>query len=146
MIEQALADYLIRTEKIILEKKINFPIVNTSLTLNVICVDNNSEKILIDINRKGTLKLTRCTYHKRYQTNITLIRLDIDTKPHRNPDGTKVGPTHIHIYKEGYGDKWAYPLDEFDCFSNTDDLVQAFIDFCKFCNIKEIPIVQVVMT
>ncbi|ADQ06578.1 putative Lj965 prophage protein [Caldicellulosiruptor hydrothermalis 108] len=146
LLEQELANYLIQTKKAILEKQIVFPMVDSSLTLNVVCLDNISERLLIDINRKGTFKLTRCTYNERYQTVITLVRLDIDTKPHRNPDGTVIGPNHIHIYKEGYGDKWAYPLEDFKCFKNPKDLIQTFVDFCRFCNIVEIPTVQAVMT
>lgn len=142
MINQELADYLIREEKSIIERSITFPFKNENLILNVVCNNNNMEKLLIDINRKGTFKLTRCTYQNRYQLSIPLVRLDIDTKPHRNPDNTIVSPTHIHIYREGFMDRWAYPLDEFDVFRNTNDLIQTFLDFCEYCNIKCIPIIQ----
>lgn len=149
MLDQATADALIGCDKEIVEKDIIFPKQNDILILNLICI-NNSEKLLLDINRKGTFKLTRCTYQNRYQTNTQLIRLDIDTKPHRNPDHQVISPTHIHIYREGYGDSWAYPLNNIpnrpnSIFTNTSDLVQTFFDFCKFCNISKIPLVQGVL-
>lgn len=54
---------------------------------------------------------------------IMLVRIDTqDATYHINPDGkTKILPyqPHIHIYKEGYGDKYAYLLPYE--FSKTDD-------------------------
>lgn len=149
MLEQVTADELIRCDKEIIEKDIIFPKQNDILILNLICI-NSSEKLLLDINRKGTFKLTRCTYQNRYQTNAQLVRLDIDTKPHRNPDHEVISPTHIHIYKEGYGDSWAYPLNnipdmEYNIFTNTSNLVETFMDFCMFCNISKIPSIQGVL-
>lgn len=147
MITQELADYLLKTEKKIIESEIIFPIQGENIILNSVCINNNQEKLLIDINRKGTLKLTRSTYQGRYQTNIILLRIDIDTKPHRNPDNTIISPTHIHIYREGYGDKWAYPLENYECFLdiNKNNLVEVFVKFCEFCNITEIPRIQEVI-
>ena len=88
--------------------------------------------------------LNRITYHQRVFTNITLLRLDIDTKPHRNPDGKKINGTHLHVYREGYGDSWAYELNDpalhelwpkFD-FSTLlqEDLINKFYSFAKLCN------------
>ena len=31
--------------------------------------------------------------------------------PHTNPDDQIIGGTHLHIYKEGFDDRWAYPID-----------------------------------
>lgn len=61
-------------------------------------------------------------------TNIALLR--IDKNFHTNPDGTKLSDTHIHIYQEGYGDKWAYPLDNFDL----DDVHTSFLKFLDKIN------------
>lgn len=61
-------------------------------------------------------------------TNIALLR--IDKNFHTNPDGSKLSNTHIHIYQEGYGDKWAYPLDDF----NMDDTNTSFIKFLDKIN------------
>lgn len=45
---------------------------------------------------------------------------------------------HIHIYKEGYNDKWAYYLDA-NKFKDIDDLAQVLKDFLNLLNIKHIP-------
>ena len=144
MLAQEVADYLIDLEKkIINTTTITFPTTNDITTLEAISIDEK-EKFLLDINRKGTFKLTRCTYQTRYRVENILVRLDIDTKPHRNPDNKKISPTHIHIYKEGYGLRWAYPLEEFKnyTFTNTKDFFQTFSEFCGFCNVKKLPFIQ----
>ncbi|SHK55137.1 DUF6978 family protein [Paramaledivibacter caminithermalis] len=146
MLIQEIADNLIIMKKNIIDNDIVLPIPNDFIKINVASIDNK-EKFILDVNRKGTFKLTRCTYQERYQTSIPLIRLDVDTKPHRNPDNKVILGTHIHIYKEGYGDKWAFPLDEIEnnCFTDLKNLTQTFLDFCQYCNIENIPSVQEVI-
>lgn len=96
----------------------------------------------LDVNRSGIIELKKFTLQNRYMV-IPLIRLDIDSAPHINPDGTKVSRNHIHIYKEGYGDSWAYELNEINdnCFDNCSEFSNFFLQFCKYCNI-EIPQAQ----
>jgi len=43
---------------------------------------------LIDANRRGRIKLTKCTYLERYRVVDVLARLDIDGPPHTNPTVT----------------------------------------------------------
>lgn len=142
--EQKTADHLIDLKKRIIDPYITFPSSNNKLTLNVESTDG-SESFLLDINRAGSIKISRCTFQERYSVTIALIRLDLDeSKPHQNPDGTVIKGPHIHIYKEGYGDRWAYLLREMSpCpFSNTSNLLTAFIEFCSYCNINSIPEIQ----
>lgn len=61
-------------------------------------------------------------------TNLVLAR--IDKGWHTNPDGTKVSGVHIHIYQEGYNDKWAYSIDNF----NFDDASGSFLKFLEKVN------------
>ena len=96
--------------------------------------DDKREKFLLDIWR-GTYRLSKVRYQTRARGVIVLVRLDIDGSPHTNPDGTKLNGTHIHLYREGYEAKWAFPLDP-DEFRNPKDILQSFEDFCKYCNIK----------
>lgn len=64
----------------------------------------------------------------RYKNIQNLLRVDLEGPDHDNPDGTVVECPHIHIYKEGYGLSWAYPLqDEID--TNPFDLISVLIDF-----------------
>ena len=70
-----------------------------------------------------------------------LARIDIDAAPHRNPDDIEVPGTHIHIYREGWGDKWAQPLPA-DKFPPPHDLMTLIYSFCSFCSIIQPPVIQ----
>ncbi len=92
--------------------------------------------IKLDISR-GRLNLERRKYQNRTRQCIILARLDFNS-PHRNPDGEEIGVPHLHLYKEGYNDKWAYPVPT-DIFSNTDDHFEVLNDFMNYCNITDKP-------
>lgn len=92
---------------------------------------------LIDVNRRGKIKLTRCSYLERYRVVDILARLDIDGPPHTNPtaaapplpilaphNGATVPCPHFHFYVEGYEAKWAVPASGAG-FTQTGDLVLA---------------------
>ena len=53
----------------------------------------------------------------------------------RDPWATLWRPGGRHVYREGFDDRWAYPLDP-DEFRNPHDLVQALIDFCHSCSVE----------
>ena len=72
---------------------------------------------------------------------IVLVRLDFNGPPHRNPDGTDILCPHLHIYREGYGDKWAIALPKAK-FSNETDPWVMLQDFMNYCNIEEKPNIQ----
>lgn len=115
--------------------------------------ENTHEEYLIDINKKNCT-LSRITYQNRVRKTIVLLRFDVDTKPHKNPDGEVIEGTHMHIYQEGYLDSWAYSLSdhrlqgiltECNLPSNLLDLATAdqercFEAFTRLCNIKRYPI------
>jgi len=153
MTEEEALDF-IASEKLILEDKMKFPKKDEAIMLNAITKNNPNEKFIIDINRKRAI-LSRCTFQQRVYTTFPLVRLDIDTKPHRNPDEKLIAGTHIHIYKDGHNITWAYPLNheflrqinpEFDttlfCDTTCHDIT--FLNFCKFCNILKTPMFQIV--
>lgn len=73
--------------------------------------DDGREAFIIDVNRRGKIKATKCTYQERYQVVEILLRLDVDGPPHENPDGTVVPCPHMHVYREGYAAHWAFPLE-----------------------------------
>lgn len=72
---------------------------------------------------------------------VVLVRLDLGGAPHRNPDGEKIPVPHIHIYREGYGDKWAMPVPT-DQFRAVADVWTTFEDFLQFCNITQPPYID----
>ncbi|MDD6716645.1 MAG: hypothetical protein PUF49_09750 [Firmicutes bacterium] len=89
-----------------------------------------------DIDRRGKIEF-KTKFQERYETNDVLVRLDLNSPDHINPDGSKVGRYHIHIYKEGYADRWAYNINEYG-FKIDAPFRDNFYRFCNFCNI-EIP-------
>ena len=58
---------------------------------------------------------------------------------HKNPDGKIIKGAHIHIYKEGYGDKFAYPITDFGINRTNYTIKKMFTILLKFCNFVEIP-------
>jgi len=131
---------LVLLKKLSSFNSIEFPTLGSCLILDAVDVDER-ESFLLDVQRKGKLKPTKCTYQKRYQSVEILLRLDIDGPTHDNPDGESVPCPHIHIYREGYADKWAYPLPA-AAFPDATDLVITLTDFLKYCKINRIPSVQ----
>ncbi len=98
------------------------------------------EEFLLDMHR-GSINLKKVTYQERVRKSIVLLRLDLGTAPHRNPNGEEIPPLHLHRYREGFGDKWAFPLPR-DCFEDLNDLYQILKDFMKFCNIVKPPVIR----
>ena len=119
--------------------QIDFPAAGAFLQLDVRSNDER-EEFIIDVNRRGKIKLSKCTYQERYAIVEILLRLDIDGPPHENPDGTEVPCPHIHVYREGFGDKWAQPLPSH--FTHPTDLVVTLREFLKYCNVKDVPSIQ----
>jgi hypothetical protein len=105
---------------------------------------DDRERFLLDIWR-GTLRLTKLKFQNRARTVVVLVRLDIDGAPHTNPDGRRLSGTHLHLFKEGFDDKWAYPVDP-SAFSLLSDPGTTFQEFCAFCRIESPPPVQGVIS
>lgn len=77
-----------------------------------------------------------------------MLRLDVGGSFHRNPDAEieclpedpfrdihgscigryfEIGEPHIHYYREGFGDSWAYPVD--GLFSDIGDVHNTFEEY-----------------
>jgi len=116
MLPQQKADQLIQVPKLLVASSaIQFPIAGDSIQLEAKS-QNGRDTFMFDVNRKGRIKLSRCTYQERYAV------------------------VEILVYCEGYGDKWAYsvPPD----FTNTTDLVRTLQDFLGYCRVDSIPSIQ----
>ncbi len=132
MLTQQEADNLLETLKQIqnVDKQMSFPAPGDAEKLSLVSEDGKHE-FIVDINRKGYVAIAeKCTYQGRYQKDNILLRLDICASEHTNPDGSIVPASHLHVYREGYGDKWAYELPEE--IIHPDDLIQTTIDFLKY--------------
>ncbi|NLL36213.1 MAG: hypothetical protein GX256_01675 [Fretibacterium sp.] len=96
-------------------------------------------EFLLDISR-GTIRITKYTFQNRGFKSVVLARLDIDGNPHRNPDGEDIGRTHLHLYDELYGDKWAYPPPPI--FTNPCDAFLTLDQFLDFCHVVTKPVIS----
>lgn len=113
-----------------------YPSLGGAINIPVLSIDLR-EKFIIDVSR-GRVNLLKGTNQLRSHQVIVLVRLDFNGSPHRNPDGEEIACPHMHIYQEGYGDKWAYPLPD-GVFSNLDDGLQTIRDFMGYCNVTTLP-------
>ncbi|MBZ5630491.1 MAG: hypothetical protein LAO06_16660 [Acidobacteriia bacterium] len=103
---------------------------------------DEKEQFMLDIWR-GTIRIAKLKKQTRARKITVLARLDVDGSPHTNPDGTTIGGTHLHLYKEGFEDRWAFPVPS--SFSNLTNINQVFVDFCAYCNIQRPPATQVAL-
>ena len=152
MLTQSEADNLINISKM---KESNdsdsygFPRPGEKLTIPIISHDEQ-ENFLIDVSR-ARIRLTKCTYQERYQQMVILVRLDLDGPPHTNPEvvsvplpylmphnGQTIDCPHLHLYVEGFMDKWAIPAPN-DEFPDTTNLYTTLQNFFHYCNIVEPP-------
>jgi len=117
---------------------ISFPL-GADDTYELVAVENR-ERFLLDVWR-GTLRLTKFKFQNRVRTVVVLVRLDVDGAPHTNPDGLTLSGTHLHLFREGYEDRWAYPVDP-KAFTLLSDAGATFYDFCAYCKIESPPPVQ----
>ena len=137
---QAEAEALIAMEKHrVNEESSDFPKDGESVTLPLQSADRR-EQFLLDLSR-GRIDLRKVKMQNRGRQVVVLVRLDLGGAPHRNPDGEEIPVPHLHVYREGYGDKWAVPVPA-DHFGNLDDVWQALDDFMGYCNITQPPRIQ----
>jgi hypothetical protein len=119
---------------------VQFPSIGGKLVIPLQSVDK-TEDFILDVNR-SRINIAKITHQNRAHIVVVLLRLDINGSPHRNPDDETVPCPHLHIYREGYGDKWAFPLKT-EQFGDTSDMVQTLTDFLNVCNVVELPPIQV---
>jgi hypothetical protein len=134
---QAEADALIAMEKHrASEERACFPMFGQSVVLPLQSADRR-EQFLLDLSR-GRIDLLRVKMQNRGRQVVVLVRLDLGGAPHRNPDDEEIPVPHLHVYREGYGDKWAVPVPA-DRFSNLADVWVTLEEFMRFCSITQPP-------
>jgi hypothetical protein len=155
LITQLEANKLIAMQKIKEKSEsYNFPFQGEILNIPLVSKDKR-ESFLITVNRGK--KQFKCSYLERYDKVIILVRLDLDGPPHINPDevpnisekplsnifsfyGQIIQCPHLHLFVEGYDDKWAIPALS-EIFPRTKDLYKTLEDFLSYCNIVDIPLI-----
>ena len=137
---QAEADALIAMEKHrTTEQRIDFPMGGQSLVLPLQSADKR-EQFMLDL-RCARIDLRKVKIQNRARQVVVLVRLDLGGAPHRNPDDVEVPAPHLHIYREGFGDKWAIAVPA-ERFRNMNDVWATLDDFLLFCNITQPPHIE----
>jgi len=98
---------------------------------------DQTESFLLDVSA-SEFKLSKFRYQSRGRRIHILARLCIDGTPHTNPDGERMEGTHVHFYREGYEDKWAYPVDP-KMFVDVTDRESTLSNFLGLCNVEDPP-------
>jgi len=138
-LSQTEADALFKMKKIRLNVEHHeYPNRGGSLRIPLVS-KNKRETFMLDITR-GRIDLSQGTLQNRARQVFILARLDYNGPPHINPDGTEIPCPHLHLYREGYGDKWAVSVPA-EYFKLINDRWETLQDFMKFCNITKKPII-----
>lgn len=140
-LDQNQADELIKMDKKSLAiDEIDLPDFGGSINISMSSIDER-EAFSIDVSR-GRVELTRGKNQSRGRGVVVLLRLDYCGAPHRNPDGEEMPCPHLHVYRAGFGDKWALPLPQ-GVFTNFSDHVVTLVEFMQYCNVKIPPKIKV---
>ena len=132
------ADALLAMQKHYLgTNRFEFPEMGGSLRLPLHSTDQR-EEFSLDITR-GTIVLEKNTFQNRARKALVLVRLDLGGPPHRNPDGEEMPCPHLHLYREGFGTRWATPMPP--NFATIKDTLELLDEFMNFCNIVSKPII-----
>ncbi|MGB4781258.1 DUF6978 family protein [Candidatus Methylomirabilis sp.] len=112
------------------EERFFFPGLGGAIRIPLHSADRR-EEFSLDVTR-GRVVLEKNTFQNRARKAVILARLDLGGPPHRNPDGEEIPCPHLHLYREGYGDKWAMNSpEEFVGVDDSWQLLAMFMDFCK---------------
>lgn len=137
---QAEADALIAMEKHRAnDERVDFPMGGQSVVLPLQSA-NRREQFLLDLSR-GRIDLLKVKMQNRGRQVVVLVRLDLGGAPHRNPDDTEIAAPHLHVYREGYGDKWAIAVPA-ERFRNVADVWTTLEDFLRYCNVTQPPQIE----
>ena len=121
------------------DKVHNYPWYGGGIRIQLESTDKK-ETFFLDVTR-SQVKLGKGTYQNRARGVVILARLDFGGAPHRNPDDEEISCPHLHVYREGYGDRWAIPLPA-DRFTHLNDPWSLLQEFLEFVNITTPPILQ----
>jgi hypothetical protein len=121
------------------EARSDFPMGGQFLSLPLESADRR-EQFLLDMSR-GRIDLRKVKMQTRGRQVVVLIRLDLGGAPHRTPDDADIPAPRLHVYREGYGDKWAIPVPA-EHFRDLSDVWTTCGDFLRYCNITRPPYLE----
>jgi hypothetical protein len=134
---QVEADALLGMQKVPADSETrDYPSFGGAVSIPLVSADKR-ESFSLDLSR-GRVEILRVKYQNRARQVLVLARLELAGPAHRNPDGTEVSCPHLHVYREGFADKWAVVVPA-NKFPNTTDPWEALQDFMRYCNIVQAP-------
>jgi hypothetical protein len=137
---QSEADALIAMEKRRADSgEYDFPELGGAVSIPLVSPDRR-ENFLLDLSR-GRIDLAKVKFQNRARQVVILVRLELSGPAHRNPDGQEVSCPHLHLYREGFGDKWAFPVPR-EAFDDLSEIWRTLEDFMRYCNITEPPAIR----
>ena len=133
---------LLSLSKKFAQDNVHLPLIGYNDVFDIISKETK-DKFFLDIDRRGKIELSKLKIQTRYAvTKLPLVRIDVNSPPHINPDGTKTSRNHIHIYRQTEYDTgnlpWAYDLEEVFEFPNgmeNINFMEVFYHFCEYCRI-----------
>ena len=143
------ADRLMAMDKVAMEvRQYHFPTPGKKLEIPLVSRDEK-ERFTFSIYR-GKRSVLKCTYQELHGGQCVLVRLDLNGPKHTNPqvllppegfdeyNGTEFTESHLHLYVEGYDDKWALPASDkgFIEVSEMSHLSENLMKFLDFCNVR----------
>ena len=153
MLSQVEADRFINMDKKLSEGSgFVLPSPGQFLELKATSLDNR-DQFIFSIQR-GRLRLEKYSQQERYADTVVLARLCVKYKEHTNPSvfippdpslsqyvGKNIGDTHLHVYFEEVGDRFAIPVPPGN-FRDLSNLTVTTVDFLKYCHVINIGTVQ----
>lgn len=134
------ANILLNLEKYYIgDNSYKYPVVGGALHISIHSKDKK-EEFSLDI-RRSSIEFSKNTFQNRAKKAIVLLRLDMGGSPHRNPDDREIMSPHLHIFREGFHDKWAYPLPD-NIFTDLNNIATVLDEFMNFCKIIKKPIIE----
>ena len=130
---------------------VDFPEAGGKLLLELVS-DDPKELFLANVTR-GHVDVRQCSYAARARHVYVLRRLDLEGPPHGNPDvgevpmpfpapfnGQRLPCPHLHLYVEGFLDKWAIPPTA-GIMDPAGDLYNTMRLFLTYCKVDPLPTV-----
>ena len=149
-ISQAEADALLALPKIFKgDEPLEFSMTTPMDYERVLLSNDRREEFILTIER-GNRKRARLKYQTRARKIVVLARLDLDGPAHRNPPDSPHRPNerllcpHLHLYREGFEDRIAYPISDIPDFivTNASSGLVWLEYFLKFCHVGGVPAIQ----
>ena len=139
------AQELIQTLKELLKTGVYYlPRVGKSDHLFLRSVQSPKDRFTVYINRSSRIVENKYSLLLHYPEE-GLLRIDINGREHKNPDGSLVSCPHIHMRIKDTGAWDAYAFDLPAVFGDTEDCAATLRDYLQYChtnNIKKLTICE----